>query len=68
MSIEVAAVCDRFAVAVSDGLAWNPKTGRITSENSRKQIRLGPDIAVAALADITPAQLKAALVAKYKSL
>lgn len=47
MSLEIAAVCDRFAIVVSDGLAWDA-TGRVTDEHSRKQIQLGNEIVVAA--------------------
>lgn len=51
MSLEVAAVCDRYAVIASDGLAWQ-KGGPITGQHSRKQIRLG-DIVVAAVFILT---------------
>lgn len=46
MSLEIAVVSDKFAVVVSDGLAWHGDT--ITDEHSRKQISLGDAIVVAA--------------------
>lgn len=47
MSLEIAAVCDRFAIVVSDGLAWDA-SGRVTDEHSQKQIMLGGNIVIAA--------------------
>lgn len=46
MSLEIAAACDRFALVVSDGLSWNPVTGRVVNEHSRKQIGFGRDIVI----------------------
>src|SRR5690348_2273667 len=47
MSLEIAAVSDKFAVVVSDGLEWTTD-GRIVREDACKQIQLGPNICVAA--------------------
>lgn len=48
MSLEIACVCDRYAVVTSDGLEWNGTDGRIVTEHARKQIQLGPNIVVTA--------------------
>lgn len=46
MSLEIVVTNGIYAVVVSDGLEWNGN--RIISKHAQKQIRLGPDIAIAA--------------------